>query len=597
VSLGVLVRIGVTFGRAWCGIMGSGDRHEYTFLGDDVNLAARLMCNAKPNSILVNSVIWSKCNKHYLNFDKPPKIKVKGKNDWIEIYEPKNILDPKIAKEGKENEWLQQMMLPWEVRDSTYGGMSPLCSLTTYPLAEKLRRLLQLQVPTPGAIVDANAALMFLGNRGMGKVTLMEHTLGELVLKQGLTPVYSFSVALNHKGPLHALKDLVHELCDLDPDGATSGHVVKMANNHLQRVLPTLDVDTFREFKTSSATAELDAGVIAGLVERVLCFVEQFCEECTDKGLVVVLRAQKGTAMYEHCWEDVFWKMVVSAVNLTKERRKRKTAKSLVFLIVGRDLDKLTEIEGLESTVNWIMESDWMFKTEMLTKECITEYILTFMNVSSQVEVSKDLMDFVEEYAEGNPRNLSELLVKLKNCNNILVMMDTDGSGKGTVSGVALNTLDVSSWEDTTLVSDMQTTIERLRPDILKVLKVACELQDFEPADIMHVLVGYSTKAVRNLMDDVIVFKACTELVQMGIFEQIHEIESRYRLHKGALLKSCVQKLLLHQQRLLINRRTLLRKLNSTVAASFNKKIAGAAFIQTPGSTMSTASPPASPIS
>jgi len=47
-KFGIVVRMGVTTGLNFCGLVGSPSRMEYTVLGDRVNLAARLMSNALP---------------------------------------------------------------------------------------------------------------------------------------------------------------------------------------------------------------------------------------------------------------------------------------------------------------------------------------------------------------------------------------------------------------------------------------------------------------------------------------------------------------------------------------------------------------------
>ena len=40
-------RVGVTTGPVFCGVIGSLNRHEYTVMGDTVNLSARLMSEAR----------------------------------------------------------------------------------------------------------------------------------------------------------------------------------------------------------------------------------------------------------------------------------------------------------------------------------------------------------------------------------------------------------------------------------------------------------------------------------------------------------------------------------------------------------------------
>ncbi len=44
--------IGVTVGKAYCGMVGSAKRHEYAVMGPSTNLSARLMCKAPPCGII-----------------------------------------------------------------------------------------------------------------------------------------------------------------------------------------------------------------------------------------------------------------------------------------------------------------------------------------------------------------------------------------------------------------------------------------------------------------------------------------------------------------------------------------------------------------
>jgi class 3 adenylate cyclase/tetratricopeptide (TPR) repeat protein len=49
--------IGMTFGRAWSGVSGTTERACYTVMGDEVNLAARLMQHAAPGEIVVSGAL------------------------------------------------------------------------------------------------------------------------------------------------------------------------------------------------------------------------------------------------------------------------------------------------------------------------------------------------------------------------------------------------------------------------------------------------------------------------------------------------------------------------------------------------------------
>jgi len=80
-------RFGVTTGRAYCGTCGSASRMEYTVLGDAVNLSARLMSNAPADGILVDEATKDQCTRE-VNFTPLERIKVKGKADAIQVFQP-----------------------------------------------------------------------------------------------------------------------------------------------------------------------------------------------------------------------------------------------------------------------------------------------------------------------------------------------------------------------------------------------------------------------------------------------------------------------------------------------------------------------------
>ena len=95
------VSIGVTSGRVYCGLLGSGGSGcEYGILGDLVNLSARLMQHAgKPKEkgglgvneggVLCSKEIKIQCDDcRNLQFEKLKPIQVKGKSDHIEVFRP-----------------------------------------------------------------------------------------------------------------------------------------------------------------------------------------------------------------------------------------------------------------------------------------------------------------------------------------------------------------------------------------------------------------------------------------------------------------------------------------------------------------------------
>jgi len=78
-------RVGINTGHAFCGDVGGSLRKEYTVMGDDVNLAARLMSKAEPGQILVGENTYRKALRPF-DFSPLPPIQVKGKREPLKVY-------------------------------------------------------------------------------------------------------------------------------------------------------------------------------------------------------------------------------------------------------------------------------------------------------------------------------------------------------------------------------------------------------------------------------------------------------------------------------------------------------------------------------
>jgi class 3 adenylate cyclase len=89
-------RIGITRGQTFAGQAGSLTRREYTVMGDDVNLAARLMAAAQPGQILLSQRVYDAVVDHLTATTLAP-IRVKGKSRPIPIYQPTGSRDDPLA--------------------------------------------------------------------------------------------------------------------------------------------------------------------------------------------------------------------------------------------------------------------------------------------------------------------------------------------------------------------------------------------------------------------------------------------------------------------------------------------------------------------
>jgi len=88
-------RIGITHGLTFAGQAGSRLRREYTVMGDDVNLAARLMSAATPGQILLAPSVYTRVATRFAVTALPP-IRVKGKSYPIPIYQVDGLTDEKL---------------------------------------------------------------------------------------------------------------------------------------------------------------------------------------------------------------------------------------------------------------------------------------------------------------------------------------------------------------------------------------------------------------------------------------------------------------------------------------------------------------------
>lgn len=86
-ELKVESRVGATFGKVYCGVVGGVRRHEFAVMGAPVNLAARLMSSKVNRGILVDEAVREQADARYA-FSSLPPVQAKGYDKPVPILEP-----------------------------------------------------------------------------------------------------------------------------------------------------------------------------------------------------------------------------------------------------------------------------------------------------------------------------------------------------------------------------------------------------------------------------------------------------------------------------------------------------------------------------
>lgn len=142
-------QIGISRGRMRVGPYGGTTRRTYGVLGDEVNVAARLMQAAKPGQILVTERILQVADRTF-EFERLEPIRVKGKTEPLDI----------LALEGERAQAARSI-------DQAYD----------LPVVGRERELAVLQEAIDRASAGSGQVVVLLGEAGVGKSRLAHEAI------------------------------------------------------------------------------------------------------------------------------------------------------------------------------------------------------------------------------------------------------------------------------------------------------------------------------------------------------------------------------------------------------------------------------------
>jgi class 3 adenylate cyclase/tetratricopeptide (TPR) repeat protein len=173
------IRIAISYGTLRAGISGSTSRRIYSALGDEVNVAARLLEHTEPGQIIVSGRIRAATNQRFRWHPLPPLL-VKGKSEPIPIFQLLEADHPQRVGEtpapgqppeclGREAELALIDTLLLKLRRQAAAIASP--DQLTEPAAATA--LVSLHATTTAPARPGCEALLIEGEPGIGKSSLV----------------------------------------------------------------------------------------------------------------------------------------------------------------------------------------------------------------------------------------------------------------------------------------------------------------------------------------------------------------------------------------------------------------------------------------
>jgi class 3 adenylate cyclase len=431
-------RIGITLGETFAGQAGSSTRREYTVMGDEVNLAARLMSAARPGQILISEPVLERTSAYFVTAKLPP-VRVKGKKKAVPIWQvdgPRedtllNRLQSRTALIGRITELSRGLQIIQRAR----AGAGCVLNLTgpagigKSHLADALLNLAleqgwQINAFQCRSYLTEDAYGCWIGLlRSLAGITSIDHSLIQKEKLERLTAQFKLSPA--HAAALMDLLGL--RQARLTSENAAAGSLIN-TDDLLGQVKQK---KANRRASTLAIFDQLDEMSAAWVNATVLTSDQETSRR--SQALTALLSAISTEKPVMVFFEDAHW-MDAASKNCLSILSKELAARPVVFLLAGRSQGSTLEI-GETIQLNPFTQSE--------TGAMVSEILIS------------GLAEIIHEQSNGSPLFVEEFSRWFKRTRGI----DEAGLKNGLQSSDILQKLVLSSLEN---LSEGQRELARL---------------------------------------------------------------------------------------------------------------------------------------
>jgi class 3 adenylate cyclase/tetratricopeptide (TPR) repeat protein len=458
------VQMGISRGRMRAGALGGSGRRTYAVMGNEVNVAARLMGKAGPGQIVVSPRI-AEATAGRFQFQALGAVPLKGLPEPMPIF---SVLGREVQAEAATLKG--RALAPMVGRAKERAA-----------LGERLQRL---QDGRPGGVVIVE------GEAGIGKSRLTLD-LSERAREAGITTLLGAGQSIEQQTPYRAWRDVLTAYFDLgeiaDPAGRRQrvlDVVAAVVPDHLQR-LPLLNDALNLGSPETGLTASL--GPELRQQSLFLLLVDLLKARAGERPLVLILEDA-------HWLDSLSWDLAVHAA------RALSISKEPVLLVaVTRPPEANTSAARHATALQAVEATETLVLAELTPDETVA-LVAARLGLAAD-DLPEPLAELVRQRAGGNPFFAEELVFSLRDRGLVRVVEE-----KGEARCLVSDDLDRAT---AALPDDVQglvlSRIDRLPPEQQLTLKVASVIgRTFPYRTLRHTLgqhIPIADEALRQHLD------------------------------------------------------------------------------------------------